>query len=82
VVVQQLLERADVDPNCRNKHGQTPLSCLGHRGYDRFVRLLLEKGADVNRKDERRRRTALHQTTSEGYGAVAELLLEKNIRRL
>jgi hypothetical protein len=58
VVVQQLLERTDVDPNCRDGQGHTPLSWSGYRGYDWLVRPLLEKGADVNSVNHHRRTAA------------------------
>jgi ankyrin repeat protein len=64
VVVQQLLERADVDPNCRDGQGQAPLSWSGYRGYEWLARLLLGKGADVNQQDERGGRVALHWAAS------------------
>ena len=41
-----------------------------------MVRLLLEKGADVEAKNQRGR-TALIEATSNGHEAVVQLLLEK-----
>jgi ankyrin repeat protein len=76
VVVQQLLERTDVDPNCWDGQGPTPLTWSGYRGYDWLVRPLLKKGADVNSVNHHRR-TALHEASWSRYEDVMRLLLER-----
>ena len=45
-----------------------------------MVRLLLEKGADLEAKDSNRE-TALHKAAFRGYEAVVRLLLEKGADR-
>ncbi|KAH0553008.1 hypothetical protein GP486_006796 [Trichoglossum hirsutum] len=47
------------------------------QGQEAVVRQLLEKGADVNAKDDFYERTALHLAADKGHEAVARLLLEK-----
>jgi ankyrin repeat protein len=46
------------------------------QGQDAKVRLLLERGAEVNSKDSNHRATPLHWTARNGHETVAKLLLE------
>jgi ankyrin repeat protein len=78
VVIQQLLERTDVDPNCGDGQSNTPLSWSRYRRYDWLVRPLLKKGVDVN-SVHHHRRTALHEASWSGYEDMnmIRLLLER-----
>ena len=42
-LVKLLLERGDVDPNRRNKYGQTALACAVLDGNEGLVKLLLQR---------------------------------------
>jgi ankyrin repeat protein len=46
-VVRDLLARG-VDPNARDRHGQTGLMLAAHAGHLATVHLLIEHGADLN----------------------------------
>ena len=50
VVVSLLDEGGDV--NCQNSYGLTPLHCASANGHERVVSLLIERGADLNIKNE------------------------------
>src|SRR2546421_12370782 len=60
----------------RDKVGWELLHWAAFCGHERVVQRLLEKGADVARKD-RYERTALFPAVMKGHAAVVELLLEK-----
>lgn len=55
-----------VDPNGRNQHGWTALLGAAHLGYPSAVRLLLDRGADVN---------ATCDCPNTGYGGSTALML-------
>ena len=65
------------DPNQSNKNGQTTLSYAAEHGHEAVVRLLLDKGADIEAVDREGRMTALLYTTKHGHEVVARLLLDK-----
>ena len=46
-IVRDLLSRG-VDPNSRDRHGQTGVMLAAHGGHLATVRLLIELGADLN----------------------------------
>ena len=49
-VVEDLLANGD-DINCRGAQNRTPLHRAVGKGFDEIVKLLLDKGADVNLVD-------------------------------
>lgn len=53
----------------------TPLHYASYLGFENVVQRLLEKGADVNAKNEKEG-TALHLAAEKGHEAIARLLLE------
>ena len=55
----------------------TELMLTSHYGHRAIVRLLLEKGADIEAKDSRFGRTPLLWAVKGGHEAVVKLLLEK-----
>jgi len=54
----------------------TALHVAAENGYEPVVQLLMEKGADVEAKDEDGE-VALHQAADNGHEAVVKLLIEK-----
>ena len=46
-VARDLLSRG-IDPNARDRHGQTGLMLAAHAGHVAVVQLLIEQGADLN----------------------------------
>jgi len=50
-VVKLLLEKDGVDPNSRDKNGQTPLLWAAWKGHDVVMKLLLENNVDVGVED-------------------------------
>ena len=65
------------NPNDKNTYSRTPLSYAADRGHDAVVKLLLEKGAELEIKDKYYDRTPLLYAAEKGYEAVVKLLLEK-----
>jgi ankyrin repeat protein len=63
------------DVNARNDAGYTPLLCAARNGEGEAVRLLLERGADVNAQAEGDGATALHLAVCGGHDEAARLLL-------
>ena len=62
------------DINTRNKYRQTPLHLAATGGHIEIVRLLLEKGADINARDIKG--TPLHWAASRGHLEVVRWLVE------
>lgn len=69
-----LKRRGELDVNRKNSFGHTPLSTASYTGSVRFVKLLLELGADVGFKDSDGW-TALHFATTKKHHEVAKLLM-------
>ncbi|KAF3389537.1 Ankyrin-1 [Penicillium rolfsii] len=76
--IDRLLSNYDVDINCKDLHGQTPLSLAASKGKTNVVKLLLSKdGIEINCKD-RGGHTPLSLAASMGNTDVVELLLSKD----
>ncbi|KAK3362198.1 heterokaryon incompatibility protein-domain-containing protein [Lasiosphaeria ovina] len=61
------------------EHSQAPLSWAAAGGHEAVVRLLLEKGASIDLKDEHCGWTPLSWAAAGGHEAVVRLLLEKGV---
>ena len=59
----------------KNVYGSTPLSWAAEKGYEAVVKLLLDKGADVDSKDKDGR-TQLFLAMANGHEAVVKLLVK------
>ena len=69
-----LLQRwQDVDLS--DGYGRTPLSYAAENGHEAVVRLLLDKGADIESKNYNGGRTPLWWAAGKGHEAVVKLLL-------
>jgi ankyrin repeat protein len=65
------------DLNSKSSNGQTPLSWAASRGQEAVVKLLVEKGAELETKSKDYGQTPLLYAASRGQEAVVKLLLEK-----
>ena len=70
-----LKNRHDLDS--KDTYGRTPLSWAADKEHEVVVKLLLEKGAELETKDNDYGQTPLSWATEEGHEAVVKLLLEK-----
>jgi hypothetical protein len=78
VVVELLLERVNVDVDRLDlEYRRTPLLWAAERGHASVVRLLLERGVNVNWRDEHYL-TPLSVASQNGHEAVVKLLLSAN----
>ncbi|PQK13664.1 hypothetical protein BB8028_0004g05950 [Beauveria bassiana] len=65
----------DYGPDFKVKNDQTPLLWAAARGYDVVVKLLLEKGSDIEAEDNHNR-TPLWHAVEHGHDDTARLLLQ------
>jgi ankyrin repeat protein len=68
------------DLNSKDSSGWTPLSYAAEKGQGAVVKLLLEKGAELETKDNNYGRTPLSWAAWDGHKAVVKLLLEKGAK--
>ncbi|KAL7941772.1 hypothetical protein V8C42DRAFT_360491 [Trichoderma barbatum] len=66
-----------LSPHSKDSYGRTPLSYAAEKGYESVVRLLLEKGACLESREERYGQTPLSWAARDGHESVVRLLLEK-----
>lgn len=79
-VVEAILESAvGIDSN--DNSGRTPLSWAAEKGHGAIVKLLLDKGANIDSKNKYFGRTPLSWAAEEGHKVVVELLLGKGADR-
>ena len=65
------------DPDVKDTYGRTPLSWAAMNGHQTVMRLLLDKGAELESKDKADGRTPLSWAAESGHKAAVKLLLEK-----
>jgi hypothetical protein len=73
--VQFLISSDSPDPE--DSYGRTPLSWAAESGHEAVVKLLLDKGAELETKDTEYGRTPLSWAAETGREAVVKLLLDK-----
>ena len=69
-----------VDVNTRSQYGATALSFACDRGNLDLVKLLIERGADVNAADTFYNATPLTWAADKGFVEIVRLLLDKGAR--
>ena len=65
------------DPDSKDSSDRTPLSYAAEKGHEAVVKLLLEKGTELETKDKKYGQTPLSWAAGNGHEAVVKLLLEK-----
>ena len=78
-LVQSLLERTDIDINCRSSN-TTPLLIAAFEGHVDVVKFLCEHGADKEARDADND-TPLLCATKEGHMDVVKLLCEQGVEK-
>lgn len=73
----ELLLAKGADMNLKDKNGRTPLLLAAESADGEIVTLLLDKGADVNAKDDESGFTALHYAARSGKKDAAEVLIAR-----
>jgi ankyrin repeat protein len=74
-VAKLLLDTGKVDVDAKDEDGSTPLSWAAGLGHEAVVKLLLDKGAELETEDGRGR-MPLSYAAESGHEAVAKLLLD------
>lgn len=77
-VVRCLAKYEDLNHMNVNHYNRTPLICAAIRGYVEIVKLLVERGADIDLVDDREQ-TALMYAKDKNYPAIVDLLLEAEV---
>src|SRR5271170_3505133 len=76
------LIRRGLSLDLKDSYSQTPLSWAAEKGHEAVVKLLLEKGAELETKDKRHGQPPLSWAAEKGHEAVVKLLLEKGAELL
>jgi ankyrin repeat protein len=66
----------DNHPELKDSYGRTSLSYAAGNGHEAIVRLLIEKGAEIDSKGTEEGRTPLSWASWSGYEAIVQLLLK------
>jgi ankyrin repeat protein len=72
-----MLLDAGADPNVANDDGQTPLMLAARTGDVGVARLLVQHGADVNRRERYRDQSAVMWAAAEGHAEMVAFLVSK-----
>ncbi|XP_037890056.1 transient receptor potential channel pyrexia [Glossina fuscipes] len=75
--VSYLLDHCDIDPNCCDSRGRTPLHFACYRGNAYIAKVLLDHGADPNCWDAKKQVTPLHCAASAKSVECILLLLKR-----
>ena len=73
--VQALLAK-DADVLEKDNNGWTPLLLASDRGYTPIIQVLLDKGADIQTKEPKQGKTALHLAAAGGHVAVVQVRIQ------
>ncbi|KAI9106248.1 ankyrin repeat protein, partial [Phlyctochytrium arcticum] len=73
-VVETLLSHKDTHPSPQDTYGSTPLHRACALGYAELVKLLIEKGAQME-KEDKEGNTPVLIAVEEGYPAIVQLLV-------
>jgi cytohesin len=73
----ELLLAKGADVNLKDKDGRTPLHLAAESADGDIVKLLLDKGVEVNAKDDESGFTALHHAARFGNKNIAEVLIAR-----
>src|SRR5271156_6015903 len=71
------LVRRGQSVDLKDSYSQTLLSYAAMQGHEAVMKLLLEKGAELETKDKEYSQTPLSWAADQGHVAVVKLLLEK-----
>ena len=74
-IIERLLQ-AGVDPNSKSEEGETALMTAARTGMPEALKLLLDRGANVNAVEPEFQQTALMLTVRENHPAAVKILLE------
>ncbi|VDP93350.1 unnamed protein product [Echinostoma caproni] len=75
-VVELLLALSDIDPDLPDKLGYSVLFKAAASGDCELLRLLLRYGSDVNRTDQLKNNSPLHEAARRGFSRSVKLLCE------
>ena len=78
-LVRSQFRIADLEVDGKDSLGRTALHWAAMNGHEAAVKLLLEKGVDLESKDTGSGRTPLSWAAENGHEAVVKLLLEKGV---
>ncbi|XP_046390192.1 ankyrin repeat and MYND domain-containing protein 2 [Ischnura elegans] len=73
--VKNILLLNEIDINCVDENGMTPLQHVCYKGNKEYVQMLLDRGADVNAGKHESAYTALHFAALSGNVEVCHMLL-------
>jgi uncharacterized protein len=76
--VKQLLDQG-ADVNAKTRYNSTPLFFACDRGHLEVAKLLIERGANLNVKDNFYNASALSWAMSKKHDAIVELLIDKGV---
>ena len=71
----ELLTAKDLEIDCVNERGDTPLLIACRQGHYLFTVGMVSRGADVNKVNPQSGRTPLHEAAYIGHRAIAECLM-------